>query len=228
MTTQVKRFSDSGPRDHLCVLRQDDGDICLEIYCNGPGMLNTGFIGTEFCLPGVGGGQSPETVKALRNLIAAMEKDNQDHPQNRGKDEPFTDRKADRIEELKAEVERLKGEEFKLTGVVLEMQKMIDIQEERAEAAEAHLAALMDAIRNAREAQGRFGTSGHYVLTCLEKALSNLPAAAKELVEKLAERDQLIERQVELVNSERAIMNEALVLRAGLKEIEKEAGDLGE
>ncbi|MBN2643019.1 MAG: hypothetical protein JXR78_15310 [Victivallales bacterium] len=74
MTRNVQRTGDMSRDVKLKLYIQEDGDIVVAI--NGGGQLAR----VEFCQCGIGGGQSPNTLKALRNLFEAMEKDN--CPQN--------------------------------------------------------------------------------------------------------------------------------------------------
>ena len=74
MTRNVQRTGDMSRDVKLKLYIQEDGDIVVAI--NGGGQLAR----VEFCQCGIGGGQSPNTLRALRNLFEAMEKDN--CPQN--------------------------------------------------------------------------------------------------------------------------------------------------
>ncbi len=87
-STQVQRFEDMSPEGCLRLFRQGDGDI---IVCAVPDpeecerrQLPPFGIGVEFCTCG-GGGQSPNTRKALLALWEAIEKDNAENPQHRGR-----------------------------------------------------------------------------------------------------------------------------------------------
>lgn len=81
----VERFEDMSRRGKLSLMEQDDGDIIVGVI---PSSLDDfrrkGLIQTaEFCTVGVGGGQSPRTLAALRTLMDAMEADNREAPQHR-------------------------------------------------------------------------------------------------------------------------------------------------
>lgn len=71
----IARIEDMSPNGRLEIFRQDDGDICLSIV-NKEG----DSASIEFCVPGAGGGKSPETLQALSDLGIAMLKDNQNDP----------------------------------------------------------------------------------------------------------------------------------------------------
>lgn len=57
----------------LRLIVQPDGDVIVAICHSGL------MIDIEFCAPGAGGGRSPETWKALRQLALAMQTDNKLH-----------------------------------------------------------------------------------------------------------------------------------------------------
>lgn len=65
-------MSDSG---RLRLLRQEDGDMCVAIIEDDGTMASV-----EFCSVGLGGGRSPKTVQALRQLALAIMEDNQSEP----------------------------------------------------------------------------------------------------------------------------------------------------
>lgn len=70
--TQYTRQGDGGGR--LRVTVDDDGDVHLAIN-PAPGQS-----GIEFCT-GIGGGRSPQVLRALRALVTAIETENQGpHP----------------------------------------------------------------------------------------------------------------------------------------------------
>lgn len=75
----VKRNEDMSQRGHLKLLIQDDGDIIVAVYPEQDGLIEPGGS-VEFCIPGIGGGRSMHTHKALRALAEAMERDNQERP----------------------------------------------------------------------------------------------------------------------------------------------------
>ena len=78
----VERNDDMSPNNRLVVHQQEDGDMIIGIIpgsmeeCNRMGFSQS----VEFCTIGMGGGLSPRTLHALRNLMAAMIEDNQDRP----------------------------------------------------------------------------------------------------------------------------------------------------
>ena len=81
----VERFEDMSPRGRLKLIRQPDGDIIV-VTVPDPDERNCmsaagGMV--EFCTPCSGGGQSPNTLKALRLLFEAMVKDNEEEKQCR-------------------------------------------------------------------------------------------------------------------------------------------------
>lgn len=82
----VERYEDMSPRGRLRVFKQDDGDMIVRIIPD-PKDENTKYLGdsAEFCTIGGGGGQSPNTLQALRGLMEAIEKDNAEYPQERGR-----------------------------------------------------------------------------------------------------------------------------------------------
>lgn len=81
----VERFEDMSTRGKLSILVQEDGDIIVSVIPDSLEEFNRRglFQYAEFCTIGVGGGQSPRTLEALRNLIEAMEADNRKNPQFR-------------------------------------------------------------------------------------------------------------------------------------------------
>jgi hypothetical protein len=69
------RKEDMSSFGRLTVLKQDDGDMCVHVH--GRDSLGEPCTATvEFCEMGSGGGRSPETLKALQALAAAIERDN--------------------------------------------------------------------------------------------------------------------------------------------------------
>lgn len=75
----VKRNEDMSQLGYLKVLVQDDGDIIVAVYPQENDLVGIG-ASVEFCIPGTGGGRSTHTHAALRNLVAAMERDNTERP----------------------------------------------------------------------------------------------------------------------------------------------------
>ena len=79
--TQYTRRDDMSPTDQLQLVLQDDGDVCIGIY-KEPQVSSIGpvILDIEFCTIGTGGGKSPHTMKALRELVLAVAKDNEENP----------------------------------------------------------------------------------------------------------------------------------------------------
>jgi len=81
-TPEIKRMErylrreDMSPDGKLCMVMEDDGDICLSVI-SGNGGRNTGI---QFCTVGSGGGKSRHTLEALRNLMQAIHLDNEENP----------------------------------------------------------------------------------------------------------------------------------------------------
>lgn len=75
INTFVGRKEDMSSSGRLLLLLAEDGDICVKI------VEPSGHdAGVEFCLPGSGGGKSPRTLAALRNLMLAIMEDNEEEP----------------------------------------------------------------------------------------------------------------------------------------------------
>lgn len=73
----VSRLESMSPAGYLRLIRQNDGDICLQVgEDDGRGNV-VKFAGVEFCTYS-GGGGSPQTYRALIKLMAAMAADNLD------------------------------------------------------------------------------------------------------------------------------------------------------
>ena len=70
----VTRAEDMSPDGRLRIIQQDDGDIIVTVVPDSHERRPSASV--EFCSVGSGGGRSPHTVKALRDLMAAMRKDN--------------------------------------------------------------------------------------------------------------------------------------------------------
>lgn len=73
---EVSRTEDMSPDGQLTLIQQDDGDIIVSIRSAKRCGIQT-WADVEFCIPGMGGGASPETHRALRDLMAAMRADNE-------------------------------------------------------------------------------------------------------------------------------------------------------
>lgn len=76
----VKRIEDMSPRGFLRVIVQDDGDVVVAVHEYRDEMVQPGSA-AEFCAPYTGGGKSPHTWKALRELFDAMKRDIDDEVQ---------------------------------------------------------------------------------------------------------------------------------------------------
>lgn len=81
----VKRSGDIHPDRALEVLIQNDGNVTIAISLKGVIIgdddlmenSNDRSAFVEFC---VSGGRSPHTLQALRDLVVAIEKDNEENP----------------------------------------------------------------------------------------------------------------------------------------------------
>lgn len=82
--TQIKvnysyiRMGDMDCRSALNVYMQEDGDII--VWIGAPYFSDEEFTKVEFCTVGSGGGRSDYTREALKNLIKAIQKDNEENP----------------------------------------------------------------------------------------------------------------------------------------------------
>ena len=78
----IERRDDMSPNNRLVVHQQEDGDMIVGVVPGSMEEFNRmGFSqSVEFCTIGMGGGRSPKTLYALRNLMEAMEEDNRDRP----------------------------------------------------------------------------------------------------------------------------------------------------
>ena len=92
MTDWTGRKEDMSPDGRLRVWRQDDGDMIVEVLKfyddNGSPLKDSRGNRTmerasvEFCTFN-GGGHSPHTLQALRALMDAIKKDNEEEPMGR-------------------------------------------------------------------------------------------------------------------------------------------------
>jgi hypothetical protein len=73
MSVLVERLEDMSASGRLRLLQQGDGDVIISIQQEDGQSADV-----EFCSPGSGGGGSPKTWVALRQLIQAMKEDNED------------------------------------------------------------------------------------------------------------------------------------------------------
>jgi len=75
-----ERVGDMDNFSRLIVFRQEDGDIIVQVVEEDKPYLKIAAV--EFCTPAGGGGRSRATFDALLELIEAMERDNEEQPQN--------------------------------------------------------------------------------------------------------------------------------------------------
>ena len=75
MSKVVERLEDMSRIGRLRLIKQDDGDIIVAVQSEQDGVLQSGDS-VEFC---TSGGRSPNTLKALNELIKAMALDNESH-----------------------------------------------------------------------------------------------------------------------------------------------------
>lgn len=83
MIKVVERLEDMSRVGRLKLLRQDDGDIIIVCQPQIEGGLISPGESVEFC---ASGGRSPNTRKALYELMQAMELDNEQFPAGRVKE----------------------------------------------------------------------------------------------------------------------------------------------
>jgi hypothetical protein len=76
MINCVTRAEDMSTDGRLRIMQQDDGDMIVVIVPASQERRRSESV--EFCSVGCGGGRSPHTVKALRDLMTAMRKDNEE------------------------------------------------------------------------------------------------------------------------------------------------------
>lgn len=75
----VERREDMSPLGRLCLIQQADGDVLVVIRPD-PNARSWERQSVEFCSVGAGGGRSPRTLAALRELMKAMDEDNREQP----------------------------------------------------------------------------------------------------------------------------------------------------
>jgi hypothetical protein len=77
----VYRKEDMSANNWLSVTIQDDGDMIVGMFAEeNMGTGGTSFPSVEFCSISAGGGRSPRTLKALRELFYAIRLDNEENP----------------------------------------------------------------------------------------------------------------------------------------------------
>jgi len=78
MIREVKRLEDMSSLGRLHLMLDGDNDVIISVQ----EQTSDGLIGNsnnvEFCTIGIGGGGSPRTYQALRDLMIAMDEDNKD------------------------------------------------------------------------------------------------------------------------------------------------------
>ena len=83
------RLTDTGPRDHLALTEELDGDVWIEVQTKRDEIIHDpdapDFIraATEICTS-AGGGHSPRTLRALKALAQAIRQDNEEEPRRAG------------------------------------------------------------------------------------------------------------------------------------------------
>ena len=73
---RIERNEDMSRDGKLRLIQQEDGDIIVSVINSEDKFMPS----VEFCSIHCGGGRSPHTIKALRNLMKAMKKDNEQTP----------------------------------------------------------------------------------------------------------------------------------------------------
>ncbi len=116
-TQIVERNEDMSPIGRLVLFLQVDGDVIVSIRSDPREFSQTSV---EFCQPFTGGGRSPHTLKALKALAVAMERDNTNSPIYN--DQPrLTEEDLKRIKdfnEARHELEKLKDENERLRKIL--------------------------------------------------------------------------------------------------------------
>lgn len=84
MNTIVERLEDMSSRGRLRMIIQEDGDVILCIIPDSDSPSSMFGDTVEFCMIGSGGGGSPHTIRALRELSKVIERDNKEYPGRRG------------------------------------------------------------------------------------------------------------------------------------------------
>ena len=81
---QVSRKEDMSYQGQIRVLQDEEGDIHVVVYeDDGDGIIDKSAA-IEFCSCGMGGGKSPNTMRALVKLMEAIEMDNEYFPSRTG------------------------------------------------------------------------------------------------------------------------------------------------
>jgi hypothetical protein len=79
----VDRKEDMSPDGYLRLTMEQDGDIIITVASGGANGGLEQFADIQFCTTFGGGGASPKTHKALRELMQAMAEDNRDGKEHR-------------------------------------------------------------------------------------------------------------------------------------------------
>lgn len=79
----VDRKEDMSPDGYLRLTMEADGDVIISVASGGASGGVEGFADVQFCTKFGGGGASPRTHKALRELMRAMAEDNRDGKEHR-------------------------------------------------------------------------------------------------------------------------------------------------
>lgn len=79
INTIISRKGDMGA-ETIELLIEDDGDISIALSNGATDFKEFERVSMQFCSPGMGGGKSPRTLKALRNLFIAIQEDNKEYP----------------------------------------------------------------------------------------------------------------------------------------------------
>jgi hypothetical protein len=77
---KTERVGDMGGLTRLVIYREPDGDIVVQVIVHDERGFKQADV--EFCTPWAGGGKSRETYHSLLELVKAMQKDNEEHPQD--------------------------------------------------------------------------------------------------------------------------------------------------
>ena len=86
MSELLRRYEDMSPDGQLQILIQSDGDAVISIFAKDSGG-EFRWIDVEFCTYN-GGGKSPNTLRALIALHAAVKLDNEQEPSRNPDAEP--------------------------------------------------------------------------------------------------------------------------------------------
>lgn len=82
----VDRKEDMSPDGFLRLTMEEDGDVIVSVASGEPNGGVDRFADVQFCTSFGGGGASPKTHKALRELMRAMAEDNRDSHEHRRKE----------------------------------------------------------------------------------------------------------------------------------------------